>query len=170
MIAVNFSSRDYRLHERIFVSLLIGSAALIIVLAGTVRAVMSTYSDTDSVIAKVTELSKRDMEIQPLLVEREQVLKDISAMSGLIEMRRFSWTGLFTDVESVFPEGVALDRMAFNPKDKSLSLEGRAQSFEALRGLVAGLEKSARFKNPLLRHQSVDKGAISFTVGMEYHE
>lgn len=170
MISINFSTRDYRLHERIFTTLLIVSAALIVLLGLQIRAVMGAYGEADAITAKVTELSERDAAIQPLILEREQVLKDISAMSGLMEMRRFSWTGLFSDIEAVFPEGVALDRIAFNPKDESLLFDGRAQTFEALRSLVAGLEKSVKFRNPLLRHQSVDKGAISFTVGMEYHE
>jgi hypothetical protein len=68
----------------------------------------------------------------------------------------------------VFPAGAALERLQYDPKDRSLVLDGRAQSPEALRNLMVGLEKSPLFKDPLLKHQSVEKGVISFTVGAHY--
>jgi Tfp pilus assembly protein PilN len=65
---------------------------------------------------------------------------------------------------------VALDRMEYNRKDNSLALEGKARSPESLRNLMVGLEKSASFKDPLLKHQSLDKGNISFNVVALYQE
>ena len=89
-------------------------------------------------------------------------------MAGLMEARRFSWTRLLTGLEAAFPVGVALTKLDFNPKERTLVIEGVAQSPEALRNLMVGLEKSTYFRDPLLKHQSVDKGIISFNVASVY--
>ena len=167
---VNFASRDYRLLSKIFWSMVASSVVLLIALSVMMRAAFSNYASAAAFDRKLTELTVRDNAIKPVLLEREQFLKDVSTMSGIIESRRFSWTWLLTSVEAVFPPGAALERMAFNPKDSILSLEGRARSPEALRNLIVGLEKSVSFRDALLVHQSVENGIISFTVTAKYHE
>jgi len=57
-----------------------------------------------------------------------------------------------------------------NPKDFTLTLNGMARSPESLRNLVVAMEKSASFKDPFLKHQSVEKGSISFNVVAVYRE
>jgi hypothetical protein len=49
-------------------------------------------------------------------------------------------------------------------------LNGMAQSPESLRNLVVSLEQSQAFKNPFLKHQSLEKGNLSFNVTTVYHE
>ncbi len=169
-IDINFASADYRLSSRVFWGVLAVIAALLVVTAVMARTVLSYHAEKTALDRKLAELTARDEQLQPVLAERENLLRDLSAMSGIVEARRFSWTQLLTDIERIFPEGVALDHMGYNPKDRALVLEGGAQSPEALRNLMVGLEKSALFKNPFLKHQSVDKGVISFTVGAFYRE
>jgi len=105
-----------------------------------------------------------DAQILPVLQEREQIVRDLTTMAGLMESRRFSWTQLLTSMESAFPTGVALTKFDYHPGEHSLMLEGVASSPEALRNLMVGLEKSGSFRGPLLKHQSIDKGSISFNV------
>jgi Tfp pilus assembly protein PilN len=118
---------------------------------------------------KLNDAQATDEQTQPLFYEREQLVKDLTAMSGLLESRKFSWTRLLTSIEAVVPTGVALTRVEFNDKERTVMLDGKARSPEALRSLVVGLEKSASFKEPFLKHQSLEKGSISFNVIAVYH-
>lgn len=170
MIDINFAGRDYRLISRIYAGLLAG-----VVLLGGMTAVMlwaavSYRADISAMNQKLKKLAAADEQVRPLLVERERVIKDLSSMSALMDARRFSWTRLFTNIEAVLPVGAALNRVGLDPKDHTLALEGKAQSPEALRSLMIGLEKAALFKDPHLKHQSVDKGHISFNVVALYQE
>lgn len=166
--AMNFASRDYRLSS-LLVSGLAAAGAVLLMIA--VIMVWTAFSHRDEKTARArqtADLTARNEEMRSSLEEREGLLRDLSAMAGLIEARKFSWTRLLTGVEEVFPAGAALERLQYDPKDRSLVLDGRAQSPEALRNLMVGLEKSPLFKDPLLKHQSVEKGVISFTVGAHY--
>ena len=68
------------------------------------------------------------------------------------------------------PTGVALKHVKFNPKDATLTLNGMARSPESLRNLVVAMEKSSSFNNSFLKHQSLEKGNISFNVVAVYRE
>jgi Tfp pilus assembly protein PilN len=111
-----------------------------------------------------------DEQTRPALLERERIVKDLTAMSGLLEARKISWTRLLTSVEAVVPVGVALKHVDFEVKDSTLTLNGVARSPESLRNLVVAMEKSASFKDPFLKHQSLEKGNISFNVVAVYRE
>lgn len=169
-VAVNFASTDYRLLERLYL-LGIAVIALLAVAAGVLVSSFFTYrASIADMEQRLAALAASEEQMRPLLTERERVVRDLTAMAGLMEARRFSWTRLLSEIEDVVPTGVALSRVDLSPKDRSLSLEGAALSPEALRNLMIGMERSAAIKAPLLKHQSVDKGKISFTVGARYEE
>jgi len=170
VIDINFASRDYRLLSRITIGLMSGTVVLCLMTALILWLYLSNRADIGRAAQKLAELASAEEQIRPLLSEREQLVRDFTAMSGLMDARRFSWTRLFTSIEMAFPTGVALNRVDFSPKDRSLALDGTALSPEALRNLMIGLEKSAVFNAPLLKHQSVDKGNISFNIGALYDE
>jgi Tfp pilus assembly protein PilN len=170
MIAINFASRDYRLISRISAVLVAMNILLLAVTAAMLWTARSYRADVVVMDQKLKELRDAEEQMKPVLSERDQIVKELTAMSGLMEARRFSWTRLLTSIEAVVPAGVALDRMEYNRKDDSLALEGKARSPESLRNLMVGLEKSASFKDPLLKHQSLDKGNISFNVVALYQE
>jgi len=170
MITISFATRNYRLIRRIHGGLITACVLLCIVLAGMLWATVSRRADIAAMARLVKDAETADEQLQPVLKEREQLVKDLTAMSGLLESRRLSWTRLLTRLEAVVPVGVALTRLEFNAKDLSLTLEGMAQSPEALRTLVVGMERSAAFKDPFLKHQSLEKGNISFNVIAVYHE
>ncbi len=170
MIDINVAGRDYRLIRRLYIGLLAGVVLLLGVTAVMLWAAVSYRADIVAANQKLKKLAATDEQLRPILLEREKIAKELGSLSALMEVRRFSWTRLFTNIEAVVPAGAALERVEFNPKDHTLALEGKAQSPESLRNLMVGLEKSASFKNPYLKHQSVDKGHISFNVVALYQE
>jgi Tfp pilus assembly protein PilN len=170
MITINFAGRNYRLVENIHTGLIAGSVVLCIVMAGMIWTTVALRSNVSAVERKLKDAQAADEQIRPLLGERLQIVKDLTAMSGLLESRKFSWTRLLTSVESVVPRGVALTRVEFNSKERTVMLDGISQSPESLRNLVVGLEQSQSFKNPFLKHQSLEKGNLSFNVTTIYHE
>ncbi len=170
MITINFASRDYRLIARVRSGLIAGSVFLAAITAGMLWITASLHANMTSMDRKLQELKAADELARPELVERERLVKDLTAMSGLMEARKISWTRLLTSVEAVVPVGVALKHVEFNPKDSTLAMNGTARSPESLRNLVVAMEKSASFKAPFLKHQSLEKGNISFNVVAVYRE
>ncbi len=170
MISINFASKNYRAALRIARAFTAGSVILACILAGMVWQGVSLRSAADAMQKKVKETEISGEQMRSLLAEREQLVKDLGAMSGLMDARKFSWTKLLTGIEAVVPLGVALKKVDYNPKDRTLSLDGMAQSPEALRNLIVGFEKSVSFTAPFLKHQSLEKGIISFNVVAVYKE
>ena len=169
MITINFASRNYRLIERIRTGLIAGSILLVVITAGMLWIAVSLRADISSMDRKLRELKAADEQTRPALLERERLVKDLT-MSGLLEARKISWTRLLMSVEVVVPVGVALKHVEFDLKDSTLILNGMARSPESLRNLVVAMEKSPSFKDPFLKHQSLEKGSISFNVVAVYRE
>ena len=169
MITINFASGNYPRIETIRAGLIAGSGILAVVLAGLIWTGISLRANMYAVEHKLNDAQATDEQTQPLFHERDQLVKNLTAMSGLLESRKFSWTRLLTSIEAVVPTGVALTKVEFNDKERTVMLDGKARSPEALQSLVVGLEKSASFKDPFLKHQSLEKGSITFNVIAVYH-
>ncbi len=170
MISINFASRNYRAVAWMAQALIAGSIILALGSAGMVWRTVSLRTDISAVQQKIKKTEASDEQLRSVLAEREQLVKDLNAMSGLMDARKFSWTRFLTSIEAAVPVGVALKKVEFNPKDRALSIDGLAQSPESLRNLVVGFERSSSFTDPFLKHQSLDKGIISFNVVAVYHE
>jgi Tfp pilus assembly protein PilN len=170
VISVNFASGNYRVAARVVRGLIAGSVVLALVAAGLAWKAVSLRRDLTHMQASLHDAEAADLRLKPVLLEREQVVKDLGAMTGLLEARKFFWNRFLSSVESVVPVGVALKNVEFNPGKRTLTMQGTAQSPESLRNLVVGLEKSPSFANPLLKHQSLEKGSISFNVVAVYNE
>jgi len=170
MIKINFASRNYRLIGRIRSGLFAGIIILVAIAGGMVWTAMSLRANIADTNQILRELSEADTKARPLLLERDQLVKDLTAMSGLTKSRKISWTRLLTSIEAVVPVGVALKQVEYDPKDSTLTLNGMARSPESLRNLVAAMEMAAPFKDPSLKHQSLEKGSISFNVVAIYRE
>jgi Tfp pilus assembly protein PilN len=164
MISINFASRNYRLTAMVTKGLFIGSVILTLTASGMLWTSATLRHSSAIMEERLKEAEAADIAVKPLLAERARVVKDLSAMSGLLESRRFSWTKFLSSLELAVPRGVAMKRIDFNSRDSVLSLEGTAQSPEALRNLIVGLERSVSFREALLKHQSQEKGSISFNV------
>ncbi len=170
MILINFASQNYRSAVRITKVFLAASIILAFIAAGLVWKSILLRSATAAMQEKLKEAEASDVQINSLLAERELLVKDLSAMSSLMDARKFSWTRFLTCIEAVVPVGVALSKVEYNPGGRTLSIDGMAQSPEALRNLIVGFEKSQSFTAPFLKHQSLEKGIISFNVVAVYHE
>lgn len=170
MITINFASRNYRLIAQVRSGLIAGCILLVAITAGMLWITVSLREDISAMDLKLQKLKAADEQIRPVLLERERLIKDLTAMSGLMEARKISWTRLLTSLEAVVPVGVALKKVDYNPKDSTLTLNGMARSPESLRNLVVAMEKSASLQDPLLKHQSLEKGNISFNVVAVFQE
>ncbi len=170
MIKINFASRNYRLIGRIKSGLIAGIIILAVITVGMLWTAVSLRANISFMDEILQELEEADAQARPALLERDQLVKDLTAMSGLMESRKISWTRILTSIEAVVPVGVALKHVEFNPKDSTLTLNGMARSPESLRNLVVAMERSAPFKDPSLKHQSLEKGSISFNVVAIYRE
>ena len=168
MITINFASRNYRLASRLSAGLAVVTVLLTAVLSIQVWFYTDSRAGRVALEQKLKQQADREEQVRPVLQERARIVSDLTAMAGMMEARRFSWTRLLTGLETAFPIGVALTKLEFSQKERTLVIEGVAESPEALRNLMVGLEKSAYFKDPLLKHQSVDKGIISFNVAAFY--
>jgi len=169
MISINFASKNYRAFDKIFKLLIAGSIVLVCIAVILLWKSARLSKDLSTMQHNLEQAASGDDQVKSVLAERAQLVKDLEAMTGLIDARRFSWTQFLTSIESVVPVGVALKNLIFNPKDRILTLEGVAESPESLRNLMVGLEKSTYFADPLLKHQSLDRGTISFDVVAVYH-
>lgn len=170
IININFASRNYRLTTAVYTGLLAASALFVALMVVMFVKVFIYRHDVAAMDRKLAELETSVEKFKPVMRERQQLVSDLSDMSGLMESKRFSWTQLLTAIETIFPTGVALEHIGYNPKSRSLSLKGRARTPESLRNLIVGMEQSPSFKAPLLKHQSVDKGHISFEVVAHYED
>jgi hypothetical protein len=130
MIKINFASRNYRLIGRIRSGLFAGIIILVAIAGGMLWTAMSLRANiaiTDQILRELTEA---DTKARPLLLERDQLVKDLTAMSGLTKSRKISWTRLLTSIEAIVPVGVALQQVEYDPKDSTLTLKGMARSPE----------------------------------------
>ena len=125
MITINFASRNYRLIGQFRSGLIAGSILLVAVTAGMLWTAVSLRTELSFLDRKLQEIEAADEQVRPVLLERERLVKDLTAMSGLLESRKISWTRFLTSIEAVVPVGVALKKVEFNPKDSTLTLERR---------------------------------------------
>jgi Tfp pilus assembly protein PilN len=170
LVTINFAVTDYRLVSRIrsvLIVLVVALCGLSVVLFGLNA---NSRSQLSAVAHQVQALEASEAKVLPALQEREQLTRNLGEMASLIEARRFSWTRLLTAIEEVFPSGVALNRLEFDPRERVVALEGEARSPEALSALMIGLQRTAILKNPLLKRQSMEKGTLSFHVTVNYQE
>jgi Tfp pilus assembly protein PilN len=170
VIEINFARTDFRTLSAVRTGLLVLTGALAVVMVILVLTARSSRREAALAEHRVAELAASEAGLRPVMEERQQLVKNLNAMTGLLQARRFSWTRFLTRLEDVFPEGIALTKLDLHPGDLTATLEGYARSPEALSRLMIGLERSRSFKNPLLKRQSMDKGILSFDVIVVYNE
>lgn len=168
LIYINFATTDYRLAARMTTVIAVISFGLALVGLILTASMLSDISKSRDMDRRLADIAAQEEKIDAIIQEKEQLIKDLNSMSVLLSARRFSWTRMLSQLESVVPTGVALRSVKYNPKERTILLDGAAQSPEALRNFVAGLEKSFSFREPFLKHQSIEKGQITFNVAAVY--
>jgi Tfp pilus assembly protein PilN len=170
VITINFAQTNFGLFAQVR-QWLIACIILLGILAGALLWMANATSHKGAAAEqRVRDLTASAEKLRPAMEERQQLVKNLGAMSALIETRRHSWTQFLSEIEAVFPFGIALTKVDFNIRDMTVALEGSAQSPEALSNLMIGLQRSRSFKNPQLKHQSMEKGSLSFNVAVSYQE
>lgn len=167
-ITLNFARVNYRIISRIRLGLIIAAAVLSLAAVALILQARSVRFHATETERGLRELSASLEKMKPAIEERQRLVKNLSSMSALLEARKFSWVRLLTGLEQAFPAGVALDTLEIDPRDGILSLEGTAQSPEALSRLMIGLQRSPSFRSPKLKRQSLDKGNLRFHVDVIY--
>lgn len=169
-ITINFAGINYGLIVRLQQTGIAVVVVLALAVGSLLWSALSYRSAGAAAEQQVTNLADSAGKLRMAVQERQQLIKNLNAMSGLLEARRHSWTQFLTGIEAAFPAGIALTRVDFERKDQTVVLEGVAQSPEALSNLMIGLQRSRSFRNPLLKHQSMDRGILSFNVAVIYQE
>ncbi len=83
MIQINFASRNYRLIGRIQSALIAGIIILVAITAGMLWTIMSLRANISFMDRKIQQLEAAEALARPEMLEREQLVKDLTAMSGL---------------------------------------------------------------------------------------
>jgi hypothetical protein len=106
MITINFASRNYRLIWRLRSGLIAASILLAAITTGMLWTAVSLRAELSSLDQRLQGLKAADEQVRPVLLERESLVKDLTAMSGLMESRKISWTRFLTSIEVGEPVGL----------------------------------------------------------------
>ncbi len=164
MITINFASVKHLHIDRIRTALFAAAAVLLLTTAIIIAQARTVHREANASERELAALKTAQEKLRPAIEERQRIVKNLESMSALLTARKFSWVHLLSELERAFPTGVALSSISIDPKDGSVSLDGSAQSPEALSRLMIGLQGSRSFRNPKLKRQSLEKGNLEFHV------
>lgn len=104
--------------------------------------------------------------------ELAQVAAATREANGIIDLRVFSWSDLFSSLERALPESVRVT--SFQPREDRdgrfiLSVRVQARRVQDLESFMDALEKTGRFRDVLTAEQQTDpEGAINALVESSY--
>jgi hypothetical protein len=177
MLRTNLSTRPFYNIRAVQVSL--GALALLVV-ALTVLNLVQLVRLTASERALGARAQQAESEAERFRDEARRVraqidakeLSDVAAAAqeanAIIDLRTFSWSDLFVQLESTLPENVRLT--SFRPQEDSdgrlvMSLGVQARRVQDLESFLDALEKTGRFRNVLAAQEQADQeGLINATV------
>lgn len=107
------------------------------------------------------------------------IQEEVVFFNQLAEKRRFSWTQLLHDLEGAFPTGTSIGKIQRDAKAATITIDGQAAGMTELRALMARLETSAAFRQPVLHQHQLesshrddggDRGGsrVEFSVTVDY--
>jgi Tfp pilus assembly protein PilN len=98
------------------------------------------------------------------------VLKEWSAVQGLVDRRAFSWTGLFAALEKALPPGVRL--VSVSPKDgqggMELSLAAVGRQVSDPLALFEALQSSPDFERVFLNSWTEGRNGVDISCTVRY--
>jgi hypothetical protein len=166
MITINFAGKNYRLLARVYAGMIAGCVVLCLVMAGMVWGAVALRADLSVLDRKLKEAAAADEQARPILMERTVVARPRPCQG--------SWSR--EDLVDAAPDEPRDGRAAGRGSDaRAAQRQGprpdstARRSPQSLRSWSWG-RKSASFKDPFLKHQSLEKGSISFNVVAVYHE
>lgn len=179
-IDVNLSSKPFRNNTLIY---LFHGVLLVIVLSATV---FNTYYffhyrkvETDlkekvnNSQFNISQLQQRDKKILEMISRKD--LKDIIKKSGFannaIVLRKFSWTGLFNDLERVLPYSVRMQSIRPVVKDRGIEIrvDGLAKNLKSFLEFEKNLQEDRNFARVKPENYRKMAGSdIGFSLIFEY--
>jgi hypothetical protein len=177
MLRTNLSTRPFYNIRAVQVSL--GALALLVV-ALTVLNLVQLVRLTASERALGARAQQAESEAQRFRDEARRIraqidakeLSDVAAAAqeanAIIDLRTFSWSDLFVQLESTLPESVRLT--SFRPREDRdgalvMSLGVQARRVQDLESFLDALEKTGRFRDVLAAQEQTDReGLINATV------
>jgi len=136
----------------------------------------SASHTTERLEARKAQLEAERKELADRIEQEKAVLKTvrwkklnrrIERINLALAEHRFSWLGLLRDLGEVLPWQVRLVSVSPRPSEKgvALSLDGEAQTSEAVLEFLQNLIDSPRFANPLPRSEESPEGGKSTAYG-----
>ena len=163
-LAIPPSARErYALYWAIPATLL-GVTGLAFLLLFTVRSFREYRAVQKSVAehqGRENTLRAQEMALRKQLEEPEsrRLLDDVQFVNALIEKKRFSLTGLATDITDLMPEEVRLTGLALAPDGQELAVRFviTGKSEEAIESFLSDLEDSPHFKDVAIINQGFEQ-------------
>lgn len=181
MIRTNLSTRPFYNERAVQLWLLV---LVVLVVGATAFNVFRaySYSQTDTELATKAsrdEASAAQMRTEAVKLRGSVDLKQIEHASvearqanQLIDRRTFSWTDLFNQFESTFPDDVRITsvRPRADPKGPMvLTIQVVARSVDDVEQLIRNLEATGSFSNVLsVQEQVNDDGVLDATIEGNY--
>ena len=167
-LAIPPSARErYALYWAIPATLL-GVTGLALLLLFTVRSFREYRAVQKSVAehqGRENTLRDQEMALRKQLEEPEfrRLLDDVQFVNALIEKKRFSLTGLATDITELIPDDVRLTGLALAPEGQELAVRFviTGKSEEAIESFLSDLEDSPHFKDVRIINQGFEQTAAA---------
>jgi hypothetical protein len=181
MLRTNLSTRPFYNIRAVQVSL--GALALLVVILTGLN-LMQLVRLTASERALGARAQQAEAEAQRFRDEARRIRSQIDAKelsevaaaaqeaNAIIDLRTFSWSDLFVQLESTLPESVRLT--SFRPQEDRegrlvMTLGVQARRVQDLESFLDALEKNGRFRNVLAAQEQTDQeGLINATVESVY--
>jgi Tfp pilus assembly protein PilN len=101
-------------------------------------------------------------------IEYTAFLANVKNVNSILYKRSYDWLALFSNLERLVPEGVALKGLEPSEKGTILRLSASARNFSGVRRFIENLEGSQVFSEVYLTDQSATKEGtqkgLNFTV------
>jgi hypothetical protein len=177
MLRTNLSTRPFYNIRAVQVTL--GALALVVAaltivnlvqlvrLTSSERALGARAQQAESEAARIREDARR-IRSQIDAKELNEVAAAAQEANAIIDLRTFSWSDLFVQIEMTLPESVRLT--SFRPQEDRegrlvMNLGVQARRVQDLESFLDALEKTGRFREVLAAQEQADQdGLISATV------
>lgn len=140
------------------------------------RQISGVKAETAEINPKIAELTKRSEEIRQSLTPEQQAL--LRSAHQLVDRKRFSWSRLFADIESVLPRDVMVSNISVRDVYRSgdrmsaeLDFAAQSRDYNSIINMINEMNASGIF-NAELRGQDLqrDKGNLTeYTMRLFYN-
>ncbi len=122
----------------------------------------------------IKQLDQKGKRILEMISKKDlkSIIKKADFANNAIVMRKFSWTGLFNDLERVLPYEVRMQSIRPSVKDKGIEVrvDGLTKDLKSFLEFERNLQEDNNFDRVRPENQrKMQSGEISFSLLFEYH-